>query len=42
MLDKLIYADDLAKNAKSDTKVQGGMDQISQACDYYDLTISTK
>ena len=42
MLHELIYADDLAKNAKSKTKMQGGMDQMSQACDNYDLTISTK
>ena len=42
LLHKLIYADDLTKNAKSETKMQGGMDQMSQACDNYYLTISTK
>ena len=42
MQDELLYADDLAKNAKSETTMQGGMDRISQACDNFDLTISTK
>ena len=42
VLDELLYADDLAKNAKSETIIQGGMDRMSQACDNYDLTISTK
>ena len=37
MLHEPIYADDLAKNAKSETIMRGGMDQISQACDNYDL-----
>ena len=40
--DELLYADDLAKNAKSETKMQGSMDRRSQACGTYDLTISTK
>ena len=42
VLDELLYADDLTKNAKSETKMQGGMDRISHACDNYDLTHSTK
>ena len=43
MLDELFYADDLAKNAKSKTKMQGDVGRMSQACDNYDLyTISTK
>ena len=40
--DQLLYTDDLVKNAKSETKMQGDMDRMSQACDNYDLTISTK
>ena len=42
VLDKLIYADDMAENAKTETKMQGVMDLVSQACDNYNLTISTK
>ena len=42
MLDGLLYADDQAKTAKSETKIQGYMDRMSKACDNYDLTISTK
>ena len=41
-LDELLYADDMDKNANSETKMQRAMDQVSQACDNYDLTISTK
>ena len=33
VLDELFYADDLAKNAKSGTKMQGGMDRMTQAYD---------
>ena len=42
VLDELLYAEDMAKNAKSETKMQGGMDLMPQACANYDLTISTK
>ena len=42
VLHELIYADDLAKNAKTETKTRGDMDHMSQACDNYDLTINTK
>ena len=42
VLDKLLYVDDLAENAKSETKMQGAVDRISQACDNFHLTISTK
>ena len=41
MLDELLYADEMAKNAKTE-KMQEAMDRVSQACDNYDLTISTK
>ena len=42
MLDELLYADDMAKNAKTKEKKQTAMDQVSQACENYDLTISSK
>ena len=42
MLDELLYADDMDKNANSEANMQRAMDQVSQSCDNYDLTISTK
>ena len=42
MLDELIYADDMEKNAKTDKKMHDAMDRVSQACDNYDVTVSTK
>ena len=42
MLDELLYADDMNKNASSKAKLQRAMDQVSQSCDNYDFTISTK
>ena len=42
VVDKLLYADDLAENAKSEEKMQGDVDRISKACDNFQLTISTK
>ena len=42
VLDELLYADDMDKNSCSDAKMQRAMDQVSQSCDNYDLTISTK
>ena len=42
MLDELLYTDDLAKNAKSETKMQRGMDPMSQACDNYELILSAQ
>ena len=42
MLDELLYADDMDKNAGSEAKMQTAMDQVSQSCDNFDLTISTK
>ena len=35
-------SDDMDKNASSEAKMQRAMDQVSQSCDNYDLTISTK
>ena len=42
VLDELLYADDMDKNASSEAKMQRVMDQVSQSCYKYDLTISTK
>ena len=42
VLDELIYADDMDKNANTETKMQRVMYQTSQSCDNYDLTMSTK
>ena len=42
VLDELLYADDMDKNASSEAKMQRAMDQVSQSCDNYDLTFSTK
>ena len=42
VLDELLYADDMDKNASSEAKKQRAMDRVSQSCDNYDLTISTK
>ena len=42
VLDELLYADVIDKNASSKVKMQRAMDQFSQSCDNYDLTISTK
>ena len=40
MLDELLYGMD--KNASSEVKMQRAMDQVSQSCDNYDITINTK
>ena len=42
VLDEFLYADDMDKNASSEAKMQRAMDQVSQSCDNYDLTISTE
>ena len=42
VVDKLLYADDLAENAKSEEKMQGAVYRMSKACDNFQLTISTK
>ena len=42
VLDELFYADDIDKNASSEAKMQNTMGQVSQSCDNYALTISTK
>ena len=42
VLDELLYANDMAKNASTEEKMQNAMDRVSQACENYDLKISTK
>ena len=42
MVDKLLYADDLAENAKSEETMQGAVNRMSKACDSFQLTINTK
>ena len=42
VLDELLYAEDMDKNANLKAKLQMAMDQVSQSCDNYDLTISTR
>ena len=40
--DELLFADDMAKGAPAEEKMQKGVDQLSDSCDSYDLTISIK
>ena len=42
VLDEFLFADDMAKGAPIEEKMQKGVDQISDSCDSYDLTISIK
>ena len=42
MPDKFLFADDMAKGAPTEEKMQKGVDQIPDSCDSYDLTISIK
>ena len=42
MLDEFLFADDMAKGAPKEEKMQNGVDQVSDSCDSYDLTISIK
>ena len=42
MLDEFLFADDMAKGAPTEEKMQKGVDQVSDSCDTYDLTISIK
>ena len=42
VLDEFLFADDMAKGAPIEEKMQKGVDQISDSCDSYDLTISFK
>ena len=40
--DEFLFADDMAKGAPTEEKMQNGVDQVSDSCDSYDLTISIK
>ena len=42
VLDEFLFADDMAKGAPTEEKVQKGVDQVSDSCDSYDLTTSIK
>ena len=42
VLDEFLTADDMAKGAPKDEKMQKGADQVSASCNSYDLTISIK
>ena len=42
VLDKLLYTDDMDKNASSGAKIQRVMDQVLKLCDNYDLTIAQR
>ena len=42
VLDEFVFADDMAKGAATEEKMQKGVDQVSDSCDSYDLTISIK
>ena len=42
VLDEFLFADDMAKGAPTEEKMQKGVDQVSDSCDSYDLTSSIK
>ena len=42
MLDEFLFGDDMAKGAPTEKKMQKGVDQVSDSCDSYGLTISIK
>ena len=42
MLDEFLFADDMAKGAPTEEKMQKGIDQVSDSCDSSVLTISIK
>ena len=42
MLDEFLFTDDMAKGAPTEEKMQKGVDQVSDSCDSYDLTIRIK
>ena len=42
VLDEFLFADDMAKGAPTEEKMQKGVGQISDSCDSYDRTISIK
>ena len=42
VLDEFLFADDIAKGAPTEEKMQKGVDRVSDSCDSYDLTIGIK
>ena len=42
VLDEFLFADDMAKRAPTEEKMQKCVDQVSDSCDTYDVTISIK
>ena len=42
VLDEFLFADDMAKGAPTEKKMQKGVDQVSDSCDSYNRTISIK
>ena len=42
VLDEFLFADDMAKGAPTEKKMQKGVDRVSDFCDSYDLTISIR
>ena len=42
VLDGFVFADDMAMGAPTEEKMQKGVDQVSDSCDSYDLTICIK
>ena len=42
VLDEFLFADEMAKGAPTEEKMQKGVDQVYDSCDSYDLTISIK
>ena len=39
---EFLFADDMAKGVPTEEKIQEGVDQVSDSCDSYDLTINIK
>ena len=42
VLDEFLFANNMAKGAPTEEKMQKGVDQVYDSCDSYDLTISIK
>ena len=42
MLDEFLFAGDMTKGAPTEETMQKGVNQVSDSCDSYDLTISIK
>ena len=42
MLDEFLFANDMAKGVPTEEEMQKGVEQVSDSCDNYDLTITIK